>query len=123
MFALQFAFGEAPKRRWSQSVGVFSKLVSAFFGVARQGSTRFGFVRHTLRHAKTSWLLLHASLLSQLGSLLNLKELAITETWTTRLPTELGALASLQRMDLSGDQKVSTKLPGQTRQAGQVGMD
>lgn len=50
---------------------------------------------------------------SQLGNLLNLKELAIIETWTTRLPTELGALASLQRLDLSGNQKLSTKLPSQ----------
>ena len=54
---------------------------------------------------------------SQLGRLCNLKELVITDTWATRLPTELGELASLQRLNLSRNSKLRN-LPSQVGQLG-----
>ena len=48
---------------------------------------------------------------SELGRLSQLKELFITNTWVTSLPTELGELASLTRLDLSGNTMLRSGLP------------
>ena len=48
---------------------------------------------------------------SELGRLSKLQELLITNTWVTSLPTELGELASLTRLDLSGNTMLRSGLP------------